>query len=464
MRLSSIRGPRQVLAVLLSILAGSLAALPLDLRAIGSDKRIEASVTTAESVMTDLVLTLRFPGFRGASLGSGRYAEGLSLVAESDRPYVDDSGLSGSEMVLELASSKGGRSRVESLRIDGEGGNFEIAPFDLSFPEKAGALKVPDAWVWKVPTRVWTYQTFAAQLRPIDPSRIDSSAWPSYVLPSGVLLEGGSDAFSWVATALEPGTLLLPETRIVGPLEGIAPAASLLVEELPASIRASRAIGDFSLSIDAPGEGRGGQPLRLRLMLSGEGNLPVLRLPEFRLVLDDKSIQVPSANRARIDSIQRTEAGYKGRIALDIDAVPEGSGLLTFSTLPWRFLDPAGRELVIGAESRTIRIRPAESADRPGSQAQALQILQSLKGKAASLAIEKLKAGKTAEALAGFYRAARDEAGYRGPARRLAASLGVSAPDLGSPLPSAPLFATAGLLAFASIFLLLTKRRKRAGA
>jgi len=464
MPLSSTRGLRQGLVALLFILAGSLAALPLDLRAIGSGQRIEAAVTTAESTMTDLVLTLRFPGFRTASLGSGRYSEGLSLVAESDRPYVDDSGQVGSELVLELASPRGGRARVESLRIEGEGGSFEIAPFDLSFPEKVGAPTPPDAWIWKAPSRVWAFQTFAVQLRPIEASRIDASAWPSFVLPSGLLFEAGADSFSWVATGLESGTLVLPETRILGPSEGIAPATSLLVVELPKSIRASRAIGNFTLSLDAPGEGRGGESLRLRLILTGEGNLPVLRLPEFRLSLDDRNIQVQSADESRIDSIQKTATGYKGSIALDIDVVPKGGGVFSFSTLPWRFLDSEGRELVIGTLRRTIQIRPPQGVDLSGSQAQALQILESLKGKAALVAIEKLKSGKKAEALAEFYHAAREEAGYRGPARRLAASLGASAPDLGSPLPYAPFFAAAGLLALATLLLFLIRREKRVEA
>ena len=441
----------------------ALVALPIGVTAAGSSQRIEAEVVTSDSRQTDLVLTLRFPLFRAASLAEGRYSEGISLVAESDRPYVDDSGKVGSELVLELSSTKGGRGRVESLRIRGEGATFEIAPFDLSFPENTPGSMTPDAWVWEAPPKVWRFQSFALGLRPLDATRVGSSAWPSFQLPAGILLEAGADAFSWVATSLEAGTLVLPETRIVSSSEGLAPPRSILVEELPKAVRESRAIGHFSLLLDAPKEATRGQALRLRLVLSGGGNLPALRLPEIRLLLDDQAINVPAEGRTRIDSLQKTADGYAGSSSLDIDFVPDRQGILSFSTLPWRYLDPAGSLHTLVAAQRSIRIGASADTVQVGTQNQALNLIEGKIGELPDSALSSFKAGRTGEGLAALYHAARSEALFRETARRLAASLGAVTPDLGPPLMPTPFFAASGLFALAFILLSFLRRREKAG-
>ncbi len=438
MHASTIAIARKGLAILFLCGAATLTSLPLTLHGLGYTQRIEAEVRPADSTPANLVLTIRLSAFHGAAIDGNRLPEGLGLVAESDRPYVDDAGIQGSEMVLELRSATEGRVWVDKLRVKGGGGAFDLAPFELVFPERPGEIPARTAWTWRAPSRVWQYQSFGIRLEPLDGRQPATSAWPTFDVPTGILLEEGNDTFSWVATALVAGSIVLPEVTIEGPDRGHSPIRTLVVEKLPTAIEASRAIGDFTIALEAPPEATRGSPLTIKLTLSGEGNFPALRPPPMAMSLDGRNLAVTERLDHRVDSFAKTGKDYKGSLIIETSLVPQSTGRLSVSTQPWLYLSESGQTRSLGAEVRSIHIISPEGAAMSDATSTAMAILAGQKGRPAREALERLKAGNTAGALALYYHAARFAMAYRQSAFRLAASLDLPAPDLGLPLAPLP--------------------------
>jgi len=462
-RLASLRSVSAAAALLL--VAFSLSATPLSLRVERGDRIVEADVETSEVSPSDLVVTFRLPGFRGASLDAIRLSKGLDLVAVSARPYVQDDGTVGSEIVLEISPKSAGRGGVEALRFVGESGIVDIASFTLPFPEAESPTDAIVPWVWRAPLKVWIYEAFPVNLAPADGQAHDDSAWPSFELPSGLFLEGRDGAFSWMATALEVGSLRLPEARIVSRKEGKADARLLEVEALPPAVAESRAVGDFSLSLELPTEAETGSPLSFRLVLTGEGDLPSLRLPEPSLSLGGTTIAASLLNRRRIDSFGPSPRGYRGSVAMDVVFVPDRPGRLLVSCPPWAYLDSEGKVVDPRLPRGEVEISPSRNASAEEGRTAALGLIQAASvakggrrfgndGDLVAESLANLHDGRVAPALAELYGAARRDSRFRSLAFAVAAKLGIPVPDLGFPISPIPFFAVAFLsLAVAAVLL-----------
>ena len=465
--------PRFSAFLALALLLGpALGALPLHLRESEGRQPIEADVETSDSSPSNLVLTIRLPGFHGAALVDDRLGPGLGLVADSARPYVDDQGKVGSELSLELSSSRGEEGRVESLLIAGEEGQIRIEAFDLAFPTRIEEGRSAWAWQWEVPAHVWRYESFPVSLRASDGSSPEAGAWPSFNVPGGLFLEGGPDAFSWTGTALEEGRIDLPPARVVAKREGKAESRALIVEALPPELSESRAVGDFGISIELPSRIEAGLPFTLRVVVAGEGNLPSLRIPLPELALGGKPLSASVPGR-RIDSFVPSEGGYRGRAILETLFIPPSGGSLSISALSLAFLLPrTGEVRRASAPARRIVVGAvANRGDRAGLDA-ALLLLEkaSSSGLKASKdpkspiggCLELLRKGEEPEVVSSLYAAARKNPSYRGIAREVATTLGFEAPDLGFAFLSWPLLGLGVLLLLLSagaIFLGGKKRR-----
>ena len=460
-------GQARAIALFLGLffLGAELGALPLALKAKEGRQRIEADVELSDAESGDLVLTFHLPGMHGAALADIKLSKGLSLVADSARPYVDDGGATGSELVLELASAGGGGGRVESLRFAGEDSVVDIEAFDLSFPRRQTETAILIPWNWRVPSKVWRYQSFPIALRPLDDSSPPTAAWPSFTLPPGLFLEGGRDPFSWIGTVLTAGHIRLPPARIVTDGEGQAPAADLEVEELPPLLQASRAVGDFSLSLQAPPKGEAGRPLSFRIIISGEGNLPALQPPLVEVILGGRALAATELNPRRSDSILPSARGYKGSSSLEISLVPAREASLVIVTKPWSYIEVSGKLHTITLAPRRLPIVAASPAASDLGKTRFLHALGDA-SKRLPVAAEVLvlyRDGKVPEAIAKLYHEARIDPAYRRLAEGSAGTLGLPRPDLGPPFGPAPAFALAGLFLAAVILLFLLKKKKAQG-
>jgi len=482
----------------LGLLGGFVLALigGQTLSALGiSAPRIEGDFTYRLELEPDLPsigqalsLSVVITDLGGASLASARLGDGLSLVSSSSHALVSERGERGSEILLEFATSKSGPHEIEELVFEGREGRLRLGPFAIVL--KGGVATAPPSWTWVYPTTVTVHQSFAIALE--TKGRIPEVAWPVFDPPEGIFLEAGPKAFTWVATALRPGSLQLPSVEIRSPSTedrgGRAAAVEIAVAVLPASLAESRAIGNFGLSIEGPKQGRVGRPLELRVKLEGRGNLPSLRLPDPIPSLDGRGLPRGSWSERREDDIgigKGSEAGtYRGSVSLLLTYMPDSPGLFSLRLSPYRVMDEAGRLVSLEAKPFSLQIAAGEgnktSLDegRGGTGGGGNAVTVPARGTEAtvpgggastvtsradvSIATTVPRDGKELAAL--YHRARIQDPSLRKAARGQATQLGLPPPDFGPWPPALPLALAAGLALLGFLLLLVFRRRLSPGA
>ncbi|MEI6389238.1 MAG: hypothetical protein WCQ50_21745, partial [Spirochaetota bacterium] len=310
-----------VLCLLLSsaIVPDAAFSESLDLGIIGGAYRVTMEIPDKPPDLDSvLVCSLVIHGLRDARLESYRLDPGLSVDGMVRKPFVAASEARGTAILLSLRSRVAGRRAISLLRFQGEEGAFEIPRLEVSFssPDLPTDMAEGQSWEWAAPGTVTRFEGF--RLRLLSPAGIPDSAWPSFALPEGLVLEAGSDGFSWVATALEAGSLLLPEADIAAKPRGYAPALRIAVRDIPSVISESRAIGTFSLSLDGPGGAGAGDRIMLRVIVSGRGNFPFLVLPLPLLSLDGQALPPGTATWRRVDAYSPNGESWVGEASWDI--------------------------------------------------------------------------------------------------------------------------------------------------
>ncbi len=448
-----------------------------------------------------LVCSLVIHGLRDARLESYLLDPGLSVDSMAGKPFVAANEARGTEILLSLRSSVAGRRAISRLRFLGEEGVFEIPRIEVSFADTPlpGSLAQGESWEWAAPVSVTRFEGF--RLRLLSRSGIPLGAWPAFALPEGLVLETGSDGFSWVATALEAGSLLLPEADISAKPRGLAPAFRITVRDIPPAISSSRAIGNFSLSLDGPPSALVGDRIMLRVIVSGRGNFPFLTLPAPLLSLEGQALPPGDASWRRVDAYKADGESWVGDASWEIGVRAHGPGLLELGVAAWPCLSPGGEVRVLASETFTLRIASSDDGRSRGAMVAVERLSKLLKARrgdsitaflaalsrgdtavarvlAAGLgpgrqgrldpvlcdAAISLSEGRAGEGLASLYRAARrEDASLRPLARLVAADLGAEPPDFRS-WPN-PFVALASALAvLAALFLVLARRRRRGWA
>lgn len=319
-----------------------------------------------------LTVVLEVEGLGRARLRSLFLDPGLSLEASFLHPLVLGEGRRGTELRLELRILQPGKRRVERLRLEGEEGSLDLGPFSFeALPEKSEGVSIrPYRWVF--PETVYRYQAFSLRLVGAE-GPVSETALATFPLPAGLSIESGTGPLSWIATALNEGSLLLPAAEISGEEAGRAPARSLRVLPLPAELEQSRAIGDFSLELQVPEGGRVGERLFFRLLLSGRGNQPSVRFPGVRLSLEDRPLPGAALATRRSEALRVGTAGYEGSSILEFSVLPTEPGLLRISVEALTTLDPAAGLRVLRTESRTLGISAGGSTTETGIKASRLR-------------------------------------------------------------------------------------------
>ena len=258
-----------------------------------------------------------------------------------------------------------GRIEIRRLVLRSKEGSLVLAPlvfFADAPPDSSGIREEP--WLWEAPPTVYRYEAFSVALRSAADENADSSSKgvaASFSPPPGVSMEA-SGALSWTVTVLDGEEVALPETLLSenGRVLGRAPGREIRVLPLPPEIEASRAIGTFELSFEGL-EGarpRAGEPLVFRLVLSGRGDLPGLRLPEPVLSLDGKPLSPEDVAFRRIDDSRPGRGGYEGSALLEVTVTPPSAGRFLVSVPPYAVLEP-------GLGPRPLSPAPASLAVLP---------------------------------------------------------------------------------------------------
>ena len=162
----------------------------------------------------------------------------------------------------------------------------------------------------------------------------------------------------WMVIPTKAGTLTVP--GFLGNVAGLTravPALSLDITALPPEAATTRAVGDFSYSIDAK-EGEGAQDGQLVVTqeISGRGNFPYLVLPE---------VTVPGLtllSRQEGTRYRAASGGYEGSLVILWRFSVDQARSLTFSLPGFQAFQPTtGRVDVWDPRSVTVAVKPPSS-------------------------------------------------------------------------------------------------------
>jgi hypothetical protein len=309
-----------------------------------------------------LVVDVKVDGLSGAELGDLSLGPGLYLESSLVKPWLEAGKPAGSELRLEFSVLDSGPWSIDSIELVGQEGRFLAGPMRWEAAPAGTVLK--QSWRWDAPATVYRYSSIAVRLVGSPPPGVMPLAFVS--APVGASLEPiPGEAMTWVLTPLEGRTVTLPETRIdAGEASGKAPALRIAVLSLPAEVAATRAVGEFGLSLEGPGPGsfRAGELLSFRLALRGQGNLPSLRFPTVNATLDGKALPAAVWRESRADSIAPTLAGYEGAAVVDYLFEAPGAGTLHVEPAPFPVLLPGGIVENLRVPALDLRILPKDAS------------------------------------------------------------------------------------------------------
>jgi hypothetical protein len=426
----------------------------------------------------------------GVSASSARVSElrldqGLKLEAESLRPGLGSNPAAPrADFRFELRVLEPGELKIESLAIVADGQSLNFGPFVVhpSARTVAGSSGSGStggdrafAWRWVAPQQAYRYEAFELKLvyfgDRANSSPAAESSVPQFAPPFGTSVEASGN-LSWTVIAFEEGDLLIPEAAIgSGPSVSRAKETKVTIMPLPTEIKASRAIGQFTLALKgkdlvAP---VAGTALSLRLVLEGRGNLPALILSEPEIKLDGVLLPREAWTSSRVDEAKPEMGMYSGSASLVLEITPPRSGTLALTFSPLAVLSPGSSSSVpdgpahyrissLVLSPREIRVRSAGSLTAAPREAMNW-------GPSLSKAAETWARGDRGSALAQVYGAlrrapplSREANDAKKAALACASLLGTSPPVLDA-LPSQIYFAIAALLvAFAGLSLFMVSK------
>jgi hypothetical protein len=342
--------------------------------------RYTAAISPPHPEVGDLIVfDLRVDG---ASVSSSKVEEfrlgpGLSLESESLRPFVSASGR-GVAFHFELRVLEAGEGRIESLTIHSADGRLKLGPIVVGEAKASPeSLDSRPLWRWIAPAEALRYEAFEARLEPESGSSsseelASEGGAASFIPPTGASFEA-SGRLSWTVIAFDEGELSLPEVSLRG-RRGVAKSAGVAIRALPSELAATRAIGSFALRIEDPEPTHpvAGAALRLRFLLEGRGNLPLIVLPEPVLSLEGKAISRGAWSSRRSDNAKAEGGSYVGSTSLIVDLIPAKPGLLSLRIPTMTVFDPRVGETKLEVPALELLVAKADSRDaasKAGGQA-----------------------------------------------------------------------------------------------
>jgi hypothetical protein len=340
--------------------------------------------------------------------------EGLALEAKSLRPRVPDPASASREIevVLELRVLSAGRRLVGGMDIRGKEGKLRVAPLHFFARGPGDAQNDSPAWRWSAPSFVRRFEAFELSLERVDGHAPPHDVIASFSPPAGMSLEP-CGPLSWSAIVLEGGEVELPRASIAsaGTSIGRASPSAIRIRPLPEKLEPSRAIGRFSLVLEGPPGAslEAGKQYLARLVLSGRGNQPAIRLPEPKISIDAEILPPQSVVLRRVDSSRPVGGAYEGELALEILFTPHRSGalLIEFDDMPFLGAEGDLSKLSVSALRRTVR--PSSALEGAGKDGRSSPFDQAIAKLAAKLGAAEPELSQL-PSLVAEARAARDPA------------------------------------------------------
>lgn len=315
------------------------------------------SSSSSSSKLATATLEIEGLSASGSRVATLALDEGLELESESLRPRASaSSSKRGLELRLELRATKPGKLGIKSLVIEAAEGSIRLGPIPVIDGEKIKAENaVGRLRRWVAPPSALRYEAFELRLEGPSSGGSAASASSSFGFPAEVSAEASAPG-SWTLIAFEGKNLSLPRL-------GGAEVQMIRIDELPAGLEKTRAIGRFSFRLEGPeGAVPAGSTLRLKLILEGRGNLPALILPEPQPRLGLSSLPRSAWKARRIDDYRAVGGSYEGSASLELDIVPPRSGALSLSFPSFAVLDPEKGLTFLSLPSFERRIGEAPTA------------------------------------------------------------------------------------------------------
>ncbi|HTX74432.1 MAG TPA: hypothetical protein VMC79_16490 [Rectinemataceae bacterium] len=323
----------------------------------------------------DLELDILVDGLTAEGLDVAELAADDSLALESQiiAPHVEADGRRNAEIRLIFRVLRAGQLHIPRIVLRSKEGSLTIGPLDFGTGSSGSGTGADlSYWEWDNPAVVHQFESFSVALRNVggEGGGDRSQVGVSLTVPAGASFEAAGSLL-WTVTALEQGELDLPEAELRrgDSLLGRASPARISVRPLPPALETSRAIGNFELRLEGLDRvrPRAGEALAFRILLSGNGNLPLLRLPEPRILLDGALLPAGDIEIRRVDDSRPSRDGYEGRAISEIRVLVPAAGALTISLAPYSTMDRSGTLRQLTVQQVSLRVEGTSGPRSRGS-------------------------------------------------------------------------------------------------
>ncbi|MBN1241647.1 MAG: hypothetical protein JXA15_02945 [Spirochaetales bacterium] len=311
---------------------------------LGAEPRVSWS-SSAPLPGDEFTVTVELPGIEPDELDveAGTGAAGMEFLSSTTRPVRGDAPAARIELRYRVLAEGNLSTGPVTLRA---GSQVWRLPAVLVQSASAASSPPRARATWIVPARVSRYGVFDVAVALPDGGEVEPEPFAAPGLSTFRAADG-----DLVALALDPGRIELP--LVLPDLPGIGfEAAAIEVIEVPEAVRASRAVGRFSLRLEPVlSKTVAGDAFSFTLVLEGSGSLPVVVMPA--LSVEGPSGPVPDADLAvtRRDGLAATAGGFEGRVYLDCRVIAREAGAYRARFEPLDYLDPEG-------VARRLAVRP----------------------------------------------------------------------------------------------------------
>ncbi len=321
-------------------------------QAIAVGERVSYVITIDHEEPSDV--SVRPPDFPGVRVVEGPTVRPVSVLAGSARERAI-------EVRFTLEATDAGRYVLPAVPVTVAGQPYRTAERLLEIGQRTSRSNVPFLARWSGPERslyVGEAAVYSLEIYNV----------PEYLYPSSIAMDTPGDAIFeevqglgtidqyevdgvtlyaipvavFVVTASQEGELVLPDARVAtATLSATAPERRIDVRALPAPVEASGAVGSFTYDVDlTPVSLLENETARLRIRVSGAGNLHFLVLPEpditgFQVEQDETS-----------STLAATERGYEGSTERVLTLRPTESDVPRIDPGSFVSLDPSSGDVV----------------------------------------------------------------------------------------------------------------------
>ena len=148
----------------------------------------------------------------------------------------------------------------------------------------------------------------------------------------------------------------------------VAPGLTVLVDPLPQKpSNFSGGVGHFNISAQLDKtDVKAGDPINIRVVVGGNGNLKLLKQPELNLPKDFEKYEAKITDKTKL-----TSNGVEGNMVYDILTVPRHQGNYTIPPIEMTYYDTSANQYrTIKTQSFTVNVAPGDGGDEADESAE----------------------------------------------------------------------------------------------